>query len=414
MNDASRPRVVVTGLGTINAAAQNTDEFVGALSKGISGIGPVRLFDTSQYRSRIAAEVTRIPTLKSAFEDYSGKRMSRADRMAFAALLEALRDAGLAPLPRELARDAGVFIGGGAGGLPEAEPFYRDYLRNGARHAAFSVLAPLYCASTADHIATKLRLFGPKLAFMTACSSGANAVASAANILRNGSARIMIAGGTEPLSRVTFATFNALKALDTRPCRPFDRNRGGLTLGEGAGILILEQLEHALGRGARIHAEFLGYGISCDGYHMTAPDPEGGGAAAAMSRALEDAWIRPDQVEYINAHGTGTPANDLMETRAVKRVFGKQAYDIPVSSTKGVTGHTLGAAGALEAVASVLCIAREIIPPTLNHEDPDPECDLDYVPGKARKGRPNVVLSNSFAFGGNNTSLLFGRYESHG
>jgi 3-oxoacyl-[acyl-carrier-protein] synthase II len=316
------------------------------------------------------------------------------------------------PLPAALADHTGVVIGGGAGGLLEAEEFFQDYLRRGAKLARFSRLAPVACAATANHLAEKFGLWGPRTTLMTACSSGATAIGLARDLIRAGAATIMIAGGTEPLSRLTFASFNALQAVDPSYCRPFSGNRAGLTLGEAAGILILESLSGARERGAPILGEILGYGVTGDAHHMTAPDASGSGAARAMAAALADAGLAPEAVDYINAHGTGTPLNDLMETRAIKAVFGARAKKIPVSSTKSMHGHTLGASGALEAVVSLLAIGEGFLPPTIHHESPDPACDLDYVTEGARNAAPRVVLSNSFAFGGNNTTVVFGRYDA--
>lgn len=296
----------------------------------------------------------------------------------------------------------------------EGEAVYRRYLRAGDGGARYSQFSAFCCASSADHIASKLGLLGPKTTFMTACSSGATAIGYARDLIQDGSAACVIAGGTEPLSRVTYAAFNALQAVDSEYCKPFDKNRRGLSLGEGAGVLILEALTGAQMRGARIYGEVLGYGLTCDSYHMTAPDPEASGAARCMQAALQDSGIPLERVDYINAHGTATPANDLMETRGVKAVFGRRAYRIPISSTKSMTGHTLGAAGAIEGVAAVLSIWHQFVPPTIHLTERDPECDLDYVSGGSRPAAVRVVLSNSFAFGGNNTTLVFGRYTRGG
>jgi 3-oxoacyl-[acyl-carrier-protein] synthase II len=305
---------------------------------------------------------------------------------------------------------AGVIIGGGAGGMPEAEALYREYQERGAEKVRFSQLASLFSASSADHIAINFKLMGPKTTFMTACSSGATAIGYARDLIRDGYAKMIIAGGTEPLSMVTYTSFNSLRSVDPEYCKPFDRNRQGLSLGEGAGMMILEPLEDALEREAKIYGEVLGYGITCDSHHMTAPDPAASGAARAMAEALRDAGITPERVDYINAHGTATPANDVVETNGIKAVFKKRAYDIPVSSTKSMIGHTLGAAGALEGLASILAVHHGFIPPTIHLTEPDPECDLDYVTEGARDKSPDIVLSNSFAFGGNNTAVVFGRY----
>ena len=330
--------------------------------------------------------------------------------MAMVATFEALRDAGLDPLPDTLRQGMGVVIGGGAGGMLECEEVYRRYLQ-GDQIPPYSAFASFGCASSADHIASGLRLMGPKTTFMTACSSGATAVGYARDLVRDGIADLVICGGAEPLCRITYSAFNALQAVDPEPCKPFDQNRQGLNLGEGAGILVLEELQHALRRRATIYGEILGYGVSCDAHHMTAPDPEGGGAVLAMERALADGRVQPEHVEYINAHGTATPTNDPIETQAIKTLFGDHARHLPISSTKAMTGHTLGAAGAIEAVVSLLAIHHRFLPPTANHHVPDPRCDLDYISEGARMTAPDIVLSNSFAFGGNNTALLFGRYR---
>jgi len=412
MKDSNR--VVITGLGTINAIAANVADFTAGLREGRCGIGPVTIFDTSAHRTQTGGEVRNFRPRDLIPREYSLKRMCRADCLAFAATLEALRDASLYPLTDEVREDMGVVIGGGAGGLLEGESFYRRYLETEGRHARFSVLSSVYCAATADRIATHLRLYGPKTTFMTACSSGATAIGYARDIVRTGAAPVVIAGGTEPLCGITYAAFNALQAVDPEYCRPFDKNRLGLTLGEAAGIMILESLPHALARGARIYGEMLGYGVTCDSHHMTAPDAAASGAVRSMTAAMGDAGVLPEMVDYINAHGTATPANDLMETKAIKEVFGSRSYRIPVSSTKSMTGHTLGASGALEGVVSVLAIHHRFIPPTIHHTDPDPACDLDYVSEGARSISPAVVLSNSFAFGGNNTTLIFGKYMEKG
>lgn len=404
-------RVVITGLGTVNAVAHDPAEFAAALRNGVCGIGPISLFDTAGFCTRNGAQVRDFCPRDAIPRGMSLKRMSRSDVFALAAALQALFQAGLHPVPDDLRQEMGVVIGGGAGGLLEAESFYRDYLQRGGRRARFSRLSCVSCAATANHLTTLLGLYGPKATIMTACSSGATAIGLGRDLIRNGAARAMVAGGTEPLCRMTFSSFNALKAIDPEYCRPFSGNRAGLTLGEAAGILILESLAGARQRGAAVLAEVLGYGVTCDAHHMTAPDIGASGAVRAMREALRDACLGPEAVDYINAHGTATPPNDRMETRAIKEVFGTRARRIPVSSTKSMHGHTLGASGALEAVVSVLAIAEGFIPPTIHCETPDPECDLDYVTTGARPVAPDVVLSNSFAFGGNNTSVIFGRFR---
>jgi 3-oxoacyl-[acyl-carrier-protein] synthase II len=405
---------VITGLGTINAIAAGVPEFHGALRNGVCGIGPVTVFDTTDFKTHTGGEVKRFDPHGMIPQEFSIKRMSRSDILAMAAATEALKNAGLFPVPDGLLADTGVVIGGGAGGMLEGEAAYRQYLKSRGKGVRFSDFSSFCCASSADHIASKLGLMGPKTTFMTACSSGATAMGYARDLIRSGMAKVIIAGGTEPLSRITYATFNALGAVDPEFCRPFDKNRQGISLGEGAGILIFESLRHAQNRGAQILGEILGYGVSCDAHHMTAPDPQASGAVRCMQTALRDAGLHPERVDYINAHGTATPANDRMETRGIKAVFGNKAYEIPVSSTKSMMGHTLGAAGAIEGVVSVLGIVQGFIPPTIHLTAPDPECDLDYVAGGARDCHVNIVLSNSFAFGGNNTSVVFGRFTQKG
>jgi 3-oxoacyl-[acyl-carrier-protein] synthase II len=407
-------RVVITGMGTVNALAANTAAFVRALQEGACGIGPITLFDTAGYRTRNGAEIRNFNPREIFPRPFSLKRMSRADIMALAATLEALADAGLYPVPDNVREDTGVVLGAGAGGKLEGENFYRDYLAGQGKHVRFSQLSSLYGAASADHIGSRLGLMGPKTSFMTACSSGATAVGFAGELIRRGMAPVVIAGGVEPLCRTTYASFNALQAVEPDRCRPFDRNRRGLSLGEASAILVLESLTRARNRSAKIYGELLGYGVTGDAYHMTTPDAEASGAARSMTAALSDAGVPAEAVDYINAHGTATPANDLMETKAIKAVFGRRAFRIPVSSTKSMTGHTLGASGALEAVVSILAIHHGFIPPTIHLQDSDPACDLDYVPSVMRKAAPNVVLSNSFAFGGNNTSVVFGRYTEKG
>lgn len=405
-----KKRVVITGLGTINAIAGNIPDFAQALQEGRCGIGPVDLFDTAGFHSHTGGQIKNFSARDDIPRDVSLKRMSRADRLSFVATLEALRDARLYPPPPELKDEIGVVIGGGAGGLLEAEEFYAKFLK-GHKHAKFSRLSALFCASSADRIASAFHFEGPKATFMTACSGGGTALGYARDLIANGHASIVLAGGVEPMCRTTYAAFNALKSVAADFCRPFDKNRDGLSLGEAAAVMILEELPSALARGAKIHGEILGYGITCDAHHMTAPDEQASGAIRCMQAALKDSGLSPDDIDYINAHGTATPVNDVMETKAIKSVFGRRAYAIPVSSTKSMHAHTLGAAGALEGIVSVLALRDGFIPPTIHYQDPDPECDLDYVTAGARRAALRAVLSNSFAFGGNNTTVIFGKYS---
>lgn len=407
-------RVVVTGLGTVNATARSASTFHRALRAGHCGIGPVSVFDPSDFRTQTGGEVRDFKPRDMLPRFISLKRLSRSDAMAMVAAIEALTDAGLFPVPDQLRPELGVVIGGGAGGMLECEAVYRDYLQGRGKRPAYSAFASFGCASSADQIAGQLQLMGPKTTFMTACSSGATAVGYARDLVQTGAATAIVCGGTEPLCRITYSAFNSLQAVDPQYCKPFDKNRQGMSLGEGAGVMILEELGHAERRGARVYGEVLGYGVSCDAHHMTSPDPEGGGAVLAMARALEDAGIPPAAVDYINAHGTGTPANDKIETKAIKHLFGERAYRIPVSSSKSMTGHTLGAAGAIEGVVSLLALHHGFIPPTIHCTTPDPECDLDYVTEGARAADLKIVLSNSFAFGGNNTALVFSKFSQQG
>jgi 3-oxoacyl-[acyl-carrier-protein] synthase II len=410
----NKKRIVITGLGTLNAIANNISDFVCALKAGVCGIGPLDLFETQGFRCQNGGQIKNFVPRNYIPRDFSLKRMSRADMLSFAAALEALRDAGLYPLPQQLACEMGVAIGGGSGGLLEAETFYKDLLNNNGKRARFSCLSTVYCASSADRIASNLGLSGPKATFMTACSAGATAIGYARDLIQNGQAQTMLAGGVEPMCRITYAAFNALKSLDPEVCHPFDHDRAGLSLGEAAAIMVLEPLEAALGRGAKIYGEILGYGVTCDSFHMTAPDEKASGGVRSMQAALQDSGLGCADVDYINAHGTATPVNDVTETKAIKEVFGRSAYSLPVSSTKAMTAHTLGAAGALEGIVSILALTHGFIPATINYRNRDPQCDLDYVTEGARRADLRVVLSNSFAFGGNNTTVIFGKYDQKG
>lgn len=409
-----KKRIVITGLGTLNAVANNIPDFLQGLKSGICGIGEVDLFDTDGFRCHNGGQIKNFAPRDYIPRDFSLKRMSRADQLSFAAALEALIDAGLYPLPPQLTEETGVVIGGGSGGLLEAERFYGGLLKKNNRRARFSILSSVYCASSADRIASQLGLSGPKATFMTACSAGGTAIGYARDLILNGQAGIVLAGGVEPMCKITYAAFNALKSLDPGVCHPFDKDRGGLSLGEAAAVMVLESAESAGNRGAKIYGEVLGYGVTCDSFHMTAPDDKASGAVRSMQAALKDSSLEREDIDYINAHGTATRVNDLMETKAIKEVFGRRAYSLPVSSTKSMTAHTLGAAGALEAIVSILALKHGFIPPTINCLRPDPECDLDYVTGGARRADLRVVLSNSFAFGGNNTTLILGRCDQGG
>jgi len=405
----NRPRAVVSGLGVLTSIGGNIPSFWGNLLEGVCGIDRITLFDASAYRAKKAAEVKGFNP-RQHFSPRQLKRMSRCDQLGMKAALEALADSAL-DLTNEDRERIGIFIGGGAGGIFSAEKYRKEMIRKGWRKVRPSLLLPFSTCALNDAMAEEYRILGPRATIATACSSSATAIGCGLDAVRSGEVDIAIVGGSESLSEVTFGGFNSLRSVDEEYCRPFDLHRKGLSLGEGAAFLILEEAEHTRKRGGKILAELMGYGLSGDGQHMTAPDPEGKGAARAMQEALKDAGVNREEVDYINAHGTATPANDAAETKAIKSLFGERAKRIPVSASKSMIGHCLGAAGALEAVATVLAIRDHRIPPTIHYETPDPECDLDYVPNQARDTVVNIALSNSFAFGGNNTALVLGKWK---
>ena len=405
----NRFRAVVTGLGVVTSIGQNAPVFWKNLLLGVCGIDFITLFEASGYRAKKAAEVKGFtPVLY--FSPRRLQRMSRCDQLGMKAAREAITDSGL-DLERENRERVGVFIGGGAGGILSAERYRREMLQKDWRKVKPSLLLPFSTCTLGDAIAEEANILGPRATIATACSSSATAIGYGLDSIRSGEVDIALVGGSESLSQVTFGGFNSLRSVDEDVCRPFDLNRKGLSLGEGAAILILEEANHARKRGGKIYAELLGYGLSGDGQHMTAPDPEGRGAFRAMGEALKDAGVRVEEVDYVNAHGTATPANDLAETKAIKNLFGERAKKIPVSASKSMIGHCLGAAGAVEAAVAILTVKEDRIPPTIHYQTPDPECDLDYVPNHARQCIVRTALSNSFAFGGNNTALVFGKWK---
>ncbi|MBR8835636.1 MAG: beta-ketoacyl-ACP synthase II [Stigonema ocellatum SAG 48.90 = DSM 106950] len=412
MTDFIRKRVVVTGVGAITPIGNTPAQYWEGLMSGRNGIGEITLFDASRHDCRIAGEVKNFDP-----HDYmnpkEAKRMDRFAQFGVAAAKQALQDAQL--VINELnAEQVGIIMGSGIGGLKVLEDQQTVYLNRGPdRCSPFMIpmmIANMAAGLTAIHTGAK----GPNSCTVTACAAGSNAVGDAFRLIQSGYAQAMICGGTEaavtPLSIAGFASARTLSTRNNDPAhasRPFDRDRDGFVLGEGAGILILEELQYALSRGARIYAEMVGYGMTCDAYHMTSPVPGGEGAARAIQMALKDAGLKPEQVSYINAHGTSTSVNDPTETAAMKKALGKHAYNIAISSTKSMTGHLLGGSGGIEAVATVLAIANNRIPPTINLENPDEECDLDYVPNLSRDLLVEVALSNSFGFGGHNVTLAF-------
>lgn len=408
-------RVVVTGLGAVTPLGNTLSQYWEGLLGGRSGIGPITLFDASRHDSQIAGEVKSFDP-HEYMDRKEAKRMDRFAQFAVAASKQAIADAQF-KINDLNADQVGVIIGTGVGGIKVLEDQQEIYLTRGpSRCSPFMIpmmIANMAAGLTAIHLGAK----GPNSCTVTACAAGSHAIGDAFRLIERGYAQAMICGGTEAaVTPLSVAGFSSMKALSTRnhepsaASRPFDRDRDGFVIGEGAGILLLEELNQALARGAKIYGEIVGYGMTCDAYHMTAPVPGGQGATRAMELALKDAGITPDQVDYINAHGTSTPANDITETAAIKKALGENAYRIAVSSTKSMTGHLLGGSGGIEAVATLMAIASDQVPPTINLINPEPGCDLDYVPGQSRQQPVNVALSNSFGFGGHNVTLAFKKY----
>jgi len=409
-------RVVVTGMGAITPIGTGAENFWQALLNGVSGVDRITHFDASNYTTQIAAEVKDFDP-EAYMERKDAKRMDRFAQFALVASMQALEDAGL-KIDDTNASRIGVLIGSGIGGISTWEEQHRTLLERGPRRVSPFFVPMLISDMAAGMTSILLGAKGPNLAIVTACATATHAIGEAAEIIKRGDADVMIAGGAEAaITPLAVAGFCAARALSTRndepqkASRPFDLNRDGFIIGEGAGILVIESLDHALARGARILCEIVGFGMSADAYHITAPAPEGEGAALSMSAAIKDAGIKPEQVDYINAHGTSTEDNDKTETAAVKKVFGDYAYKVPISSTKSMTGHLLGAAGGVEAIACICSIRDGIVHPTINYETPDPECDLDYVPNKSRQMDVRIAMSNSFGFGGHNATIVFARYQ---
>lgn len=409
-------RVVITGLGLITPLGIGVESSWKAFIEGRSGIGRITCFDASDLPVQIAGEVKDFdPSLY--MEQKEIKKMDRFIHFALAASTMAIEDSGL-KITDENAERVGVIIGSGIGGLPAIEHYHRVYIEKGYRRITPFFIPMLIINLASGQVSIRFGAKGPNSAVATACATGSHAIGDAFRIIQRGDADVIIAGGTEsvitPLAIGGFAVMKALSTRNNEPeraSRPFDIDRDGFVMGEGAGIVVLESLDSAKARGARIYAEIIGYGMTSDAYHITAPAPGGEGAATCMSLALKDAGVLPDVVDYINAHGTSTKYGDEIETAAIKKVFGDHAYRLAVSSTKSMTGHLLGAAGGVEAVVTILSIYNDLIPPTINLDNPDPECDLDYVPHKARHRNIDFALSNSFGFGGTNACLLFRKYR---
>ena len=411
---SSARRVVVTGIGLVSPLGIGVEKNWDALLRGQSGIGPITRFDASKYSTRIAGEVKNFDPLEF-IDKRDARRMDLFIQLALAAAALAVKDAGIDPALLEGDR-TGVYIGSGIGGLATIEESHKTLLERGPDRVSPFFLVSIIINEAAGYVSIKYRSRGPNSA--TACATSTHSIGDSFRMIARGDADRMLAGGAEaPITPLGVAGFCALRALSTRndepqkASRPFDARRDGFVMGEGAGILLLEELAAARRREARIYAEIVGYGMNGDAYHVTAPAEDGAGAKGVMRRALADAGIDPSEVGYINAHGTSTPLNDKVETLAIKEVFGDHARRIGVSSTKSMTGHLLGATGALEAGVTSLCLANQIMTPTINYEHPDPECDLDYVPNAARPAEIRCALSNSFGFGGTNGCLILRRYE---
>ena len=416
MGANSQRRVVVTGLGVISPVGVGTEETWKAIIEGKSGIGPITRFDATDFPTKIAGEVKGFKA-----EDFmprkEARRMDLFIQYAVAAAQMALDDANY-KISSDEANRVGVYTGCGLGGLLTLEHYHSVLLKSGPKKISPFFIPMMIANMAPGQISIYFGARGPNLSVATACAAGTHAIGEAFKMIQRNQADVMLTGGVEAtITPLALGGFNAMKAISTRndepekASRPFEKNRDGFVLAEGCGILILEELEHARERGARIYAEVIGYGASGDAFHIAAPAPEGRGAASCMRTALNDAGIEPTEVQYINAHGTSTDLNDKYETQAIKTVFGEHSKKLAVSSTKSMTGHLLGAAGGLEGALTTLSVFHNIAPPTINYEEPDPECDLDYVPNVARKMEIRVALSNSFGFGGTNGTLIFKKFE---
>lgn len=411
-------RVVITGLGALTPLGLTVDSFWDGMMKGESGAAPITHFDTEQFDTKFACELKGF----EATDHLDRKVARRLDRFAQYALVvaqQAVEDAGLdGELPQAVKDRIGVIFGSGIGGLQTFQDQTSAYLENGPRRISPFFIPMMIPDIASGHISMQYGFRGPNYCIVSACATGNNNIGDAFLIIQRGQADAILSGGSEAsVTELGVGGFNALKALSTRndepakASRPFDATRDGFVLGEGGGCIILEELEHAKRRGAKIYAEIIGVGMSADAYHITAPDPEGSGAALAMQSLLDDAEIAPEDVDYLNMHGTSTPLGDVAETKAIKRVFGEHAYEMNVSSTKSMTGHLLGAAGAVEAIAAILSTVHDRVPPTINFEYPDDECDLNYTFNKPQDRTVDVAVSNAFGFGGHNTSVAFKKFE---
>ncbi|MEE8497133.1 MAG: beta-ketoacyl-ACP synthase II [Acidimicrobiia bacterium] len=411
-------RVVVTGLGTVNPLGLDVETFWKAAQEGKSGIGKITHFDASHMKARIAGEIDDFDP-EVYIERKEARRLDRYDQLFWASTHQALADAGISYEEDDPeAMRAGVSVGTGIGGMISFQNGIDTMRERGPDRVSPLTITQIISNMAAGLVSIRYNLFGPNTCTVTACAASANAIGDAAEIIKRGAADVMVAGGAEaPVCEFALAGFAQSRALSLNnddpqgASRPFDADRDGFVMGEGAATLILEEREHALARDAHIYGEVVGYGMSSDGYHVTLPRPGGGGAARAMQYALDDAGLAATDIDYINAHGTSTKANDATETAAIKTVFGESAFSTPISSTKSMTGHLLGGAGALESLVCILAIRDGVVPPTINYTTPDPECDLDYVPNEARAVDVDKAMTNSFGFGGHNVSLVFSKAE---
>ncbi|MED3551548.1 beta-ketoacyl-ACP synthase II [Cytobacillus praedii] len=410
-----KKRVVVTGIGAVTPLGNDVETTWKNLLAGVSGVGPLTRVNADEYPAKVAAEVKDF-NIEDYIEKKDARKMDRFTHYAIAASLMAVKDANLS-INDENAHRVGVWIGSGIGGMETFENQFETFLNRGYRRVSPFFVPMMIPDMATGQVSITLGAKGFNSCTVTACATGTNSIGDAFKVIQRGDAIAMITGGAEaPITRMSVAGFCANTALSTNPdpktaSRPFDKNRDGFVIGEGAGIVVLEELEHALARGAHIYAEIVGYGATGDAYHITAPAPAGEGGARAMKMAIDDAGLKPEEIDYINAHGTSTDYNDKFETLAIKEVFGEHAYKVAVSSTKSMTGHLLGAAGGIEAIFAVKAIQDGEVPPTINYETPDPECDLDYVPNKSRKQEVKAVISNSLGFGGHNATIAFKKYE---
>jgi 3-oxoacyl-[acyl-carrier-protein] synthase II len=408
-------RVVVTGVGAVTPLGSNVETTWNNIKNGVSGVKPLTRVNADEYPAKVAAEIIDF-NVEEFIDKKDARKMDRFTHYAVAASLMAVKDAELT-INEENAPRVGVWIGSGIGGMETFENQFETFLNRGYRRVSPFFVPMMIPDMAAGQVSITLGARGFNSCTVTACATGTNSIGDAFKVIQRGDADVMVTGGAEaPITRMSVAGFCANTALSTnqdpsKASRPFDKNRDGFVMGEGAGIVVLEELEHALARGAKIYAEIVGYGATGDAYHITAPAPEGEGGARAMKMAIDDGDLKPEDIDYINAHGTSTEYNDKYETYAIKTVFGEHAYKLAVSSTKSMTGHLLGAAGGVEAIFTVLAMKENILPPTINLETPDPECDLDYVPNEARQREIKAAISNSLGFGGHNATIAFKKFN---